>query len=337
MNKNILALGLVGVALFSSFSITANTSGEEQKVSSEELKVSPEDEVKIDVTQVQPLETSETPSSSPNDPQEQSKQEVSETPAASQPLIDTPVPMVTSEIMDEDEFVPRKGHWITTFGFEGSEYEVPFNFNGTEKNFSSENRALYGARLGFGREFYLGWGFNTTTKLEGFYMGTIGQRVETVGSEDLDEESAFFKKTGQFYGGEASQSLGFIFDLKTRNPLLDEVVHLIVEPYVFAGIGQGRAYNRINYNYDSTISENYRVRIEDAVTISSMGGGINFTSLAGFFLFLKATQYRLDITKRTENGVSQLDGEAPIVIDNTLTDLDSKLITIYSLGGGYKF
>ncbi len=249
----------------------------------------------------------------------------------------TPIPMVTSEVHEHQDFNPRKGHWITTFGIEGIEYEVPLNFQGTNKTFEDQKRNLYGARLGFGREFYLGWGFNTTTKLEGFYMGTLFESATDPNSDETGSDDAFVKKTGNIYGGEASQSLGFMFDLHTRNPFLDEMTHLIVEPYVFAGVGQARAYNRLSYHYDDSVQEDYRIKVQDSMTTASVGGGINFTSPTGFFLYLKATQYRLNITKRKEEGYFQPDGQAVTSINQTLTEVDSNPITVYALGGGYKF
>jgi hypothetical protein len=247
-------------------------------------------------------------------------------------------PVITSEAPQEDDtYNARKGHWVTTFGFEATEYEMPLNFIGAKESFSDENKQLYGGRLGFGREFHLFWRLKTTTMFEGFYMGTLFEKSINAAPEEVDEEFAYIKRTGHIWGGEASQSLSFLFDLKTKNPLLDEMTYLVVEPFIFAGVGMARAYNRLNYHYDTTIDEDYRLRVNDDLTIASVGGGISFTSLTGFFLYLKATQYRLDITKRREEGLSKLDGEAAVAIDNVNTNLDSNLITVYAIGGGYKF
>ncbi len=248
----------------------------------------------------------------------------------------TPTPMVTAEIVDESEFIARKSHWISNFGFEAIEYEVPLSFNGDIESFNDQKRKLYGGRLGFGRELYLGWGFNTTSRVEGFYMGTMFENSVNPNTDEVDD-SYYVKDTGHMFGAELSQSLGFLFDMKTRNPLIGEMVHLTVEPYVFAGIGEALAYNRFSYHYEDTLTEDYRIRVKDDIRIASIGGGINFTSNAGYFLYLKATQYRLNIIERTQEGYTQLDGQSPVVIDSKEQDLDPKLITIYALGGGFKF
>jgi len=248
----------------------------------------------------------------------------------------TPTPMVTSEIVDEDEFVPKKSHWIVNFGFEGIEYEVPLSFNGDIEDFNDQKRKLYGGRLGFGRELYLGWGFNTTSRVEGFYMGTLFQNSLNPNTDEVDD-SYYIKDTGHIFGAELSQSLGFLFDMKTKNPLIGDIVQLTVEPYIFAGVGEALAYNRLSYHYEDTLSEDYRIRVKDAIRIASVGGGINFSSNSGYFLYLKATQYRLNIIERKEEGYSRLNGQSTVLIDSKTQDLDPKLITVYAIGGGYKF
>jgi hypothetical protein len=253
------------------------------------------------------------------------------------PPIALPAPVSKIEVEDEDGFNPRKSHWITNFGFEAMEYEVPMNFAGSKKNFQDQKRQLYGGRLGFGRELYLGWGFNTTTRIEGFYMGTLFESARDVDTDAVASDTSSVKKTGNIWGGEVSQSLGFLFDMKTRNPFMDEMTYLSVEPYVFAGIGRATAYNRLNYHYDNTISEDYRIKVQDNINTASVGAGINFTSMTGFFLYLKATQYRFNITKRKETGYSQPDGQAGSDINSTSNDVSPNPVTVYALGGGYKF
>lgn len=250
-----------------------------------------------------------------------------------------PIANSSVQIDEQDDFNPRKGHWVTTFGFEGLEYEVPLEFIGVKETFKDETRQLYGGRLGFGREFYLGWGFNTTTKLEGFYVGTLFEKATNAGPEQEAEEYAYIKRTGQIYGGEINQSLGMVFDFHTKNPFLDQMTYMTLEPFVFAGFGRARTYNRLSYHYDTTIDEDYRATIEDSLNTTSVGGGFNLTSLTGFFLYLKATQYRYNVTKRREHGYSDPDGAGNRVDFNTTTtdDVDVKPTTIYAIGGGYKF
>jgi hypothetical protein len=238
---------------------------------------------------------------------------------------------------EEPDFNPRQGHWLSTYGFEGVEYKVPTNFTGTKEKFEEENRQLYGGRIALGREFHLGWGFNTTTKLEGFYMGTLFEKETNAGPEQEAETFAYIKRTGHVYGGDVTQSIGRIFDLRTKNPFMDEMTHLYVEPFVFAGMGRAKAYNRLSYHYDLITKEDYRLRVEDDLTTASFGGGINFTSKTGFFLYLKGTQYRMDITKRTTEGYTQFNAADKIRIKTSLTDVDPETVTIYALGGGYKF
>lgn len=249
----------------------------------------------------------------------------------------TPVPISTIQVIDDDKFNPRKGHWLVSFGSEAMEYKIPLDFEGSKEQFEDEKRTLYGGRLGVGREFYLGAGFNTATKLEGFYMGTLFEKATNAGPEQEAEEFAYIKRTGHVYGGEATQSLGMIFDFHTKNPFLDEMTYMTLEPFVFAGIGRARAYNRLSYHWDTDVQEDYRARIQDSISSTSVGGGFNLTSSTGFFLYLKATQYQLHVTKRKEEGYRDTATAAQVNFNTTSTDVDTDPITIYAIGGGYKF
>lgn len=254
-------------------------------------------------------------------------------------MMDTPA-LVTEDISVERIHNPRKSHWLSTFGFEGTKYDVPFNFTGAEKSFKPNQQELWGGRIGFGGEIYLGAGFNTVSKVEGYYMGTLFSRVLNAGPEDDDIEFAYSKRTGQIFGVDASQSIGFMFDMKTKNPFMDEWAYLTVEPFIEAGIGMARAYNRVNYSYDTGSSgtqERYKSRINDDLINARVGAGVNLTSTSGFFLYLKATVNRYDITERKSKTYTQPDGLPGSTVETTDKNAKIDPVTVYALGGGYKF
>lgn len=259
----------------------------------------------------------------------------------------SPVFTMKAEVEDKKRFNPRASHWVTTFGFETSKYEVipekKFEFEGEKKNFRNEQQELWGGRIGFGGEVYLGAGFVTRSMLEGYYMGTLFSRILNGGDEAEDIEFAYTKRTGQILGGDAAQSLGWMFDLKTKNPFMDEMTYLIVEPYIEAGIGLGWAYQNINHSYDTTapaspggVAERYKLRVRDDLLNARIGGGINLTSSTGFFLNLRATINRFEVTKRNIDGFKTQSGSTT-VFDETNKNAKIDPIVIYTLGGGYKF
>lgn len=250
--------------------------------------------------------------------------------------VETPA-LVTEAPAEEKDFNPYKSHWLTTFGFEGMKYETFNDFQGVKKNFSPNEQELWGGRIGVGGEIYLGAGIMTTTKIDGYYMGTLFSRVLNGGDEDENVKFAFTKKTGQIFGAEASQALGFVFDMKTKNPFMDEWTYLTVEPYIEAGIGVAKAYNRLNYQYNlASTNEAYRLKVEDELTNAKLAVGINFTSSTGYFLYMKATQNRYDITDRKATKLQRDNGGTDV---RTKPDLGDKIdpITTYAIGGGYKF
>lgn len=247
------------------------------------------------------------------------------------------IPVTTATVETGEAHLPRKGYWVTTFGFEGLEYELPFDFEGEKESFGKEKRKLYGSRLGIGREFYLGLGFNTSTKVEGYYVGTLFESAKTAAPEEETETFSYTKKTGHIYGLEIVQSLGFLFNMSAKNPFLDEMSYFTVEPFIEAGIGRARAYNRLSYHFDTTIKEDYRHRVEDSITTQRFGGGVNFTSRGGYFLYFKASLYNYDVTKRKENIVSKPNNIAQTSFSRSLTDVDMDSVMVYALGGGYKF
>lgn len=251
----------------------------------------------------------------------------------------TESPVMTTEAPSENKvFNPRESHWLTSFGFESLKYEVPFDYTGVKKKFNPSEQELWGGRLGLGGEIYLGAGFNTTTKLEGFYVGTLFSEVLNAGPDDEDSKFAFSKKTGQVYGVDASQSLGFMFDFKTKNPFLDEWAYLTVEPYIEAGLGKAWSRHRVNYDYDTgAVREGFKQTVKDDLLTTKLGGGINFTSRQGYFLFLKAMITNFDVVERKTRTYSKPNHGAWNFVKDSSKDVDMDAVTTYTIGGGYKF
>jgi hypothetical protein len=245
--------------------------------------------------------------------------------------------IVETEIDDDSKFNPRKGHWYTTFGFEAMEYSLPFLYVGAKQKFNPEKRQLYGGRLGFGRELYLSKGFMTSTRIEGYYMGTLFESAKTADPTLPDEDVATVKDAGQIFGGDIVQTLSYMWDFKTKNPFMDTWAYLTIEPFIEFGIGKARAFNKKDYSYDTgVVVEEYDQSYNDELNNTKFGGGINMTSRQGYFLYLKATQNRYDISKRRTKGYFYSDGDARANVSaNALTSQDP--IMVYSLGGGYKF
>lgn len=233
---------------------------------------------------------------------------------------------------------PYKSHWVTTFGAERLAYPLPFNFSGSKKSFQETDRELFGGRVGLGREFYLGKRVNTVSKVEGYYVGTLFERAINAGPDESSVEFTNTKKSGSVWGFDIGQSLGMIFEMKTKNPMLDQWTYLTVEPFIEAGAGVARGYNRQNYRYrTSDYQEAYRHRITDEMNSTHYGIGINFTSRSGFFLQLKATQYNYLVSKREEKIYNQPHGSAATTREFSTSDIDLDPVTVYALGGGYKF
>jgi hypothetical protein len=256
-----------------------------------------------------------------------------------------PLPKTESkaEIEDEGDFKHRKSHWITTFGFETTKYELPLEFNGARKSFGETDRELYGGRLGVGREFYLGWGFLFQGRVEGYYMGTLFEGIKTADPE-FSTEVSNQKDTGSIYGAEAVAHFGWMFDYKTKNPFLGEMTYLAMELFVEAGVGRGKSYQRKEYKFDASVVDYYDFLMEDEFTNTSVSAGVNFLSTStGYFLYLRATQSALAIDKRkgriksiegAGSGTST-DGVAGVKFSEKDPDVDP--ITVFAIGGGYKF
>jgi len=239
----------------------------------------------------------------------------------------------------EKKFNPYESHWLTTFGFEGMNYDVPFEFDGAAKDILINDRELYGVRLGLGGELYLGAGFVATTKIEGYFIGTLFSTEQII-----DNKAGSRRNIGQVAGADVTQSLGYKFSLKTKNPFLDEWAYLILETYVEAGIGRGWAYNKVDYSYDTgsaagsgQIQEDYRSTVRDDLMNNRFGGGVNLTSRQGFFLYLKAFVNNFDITKRKRRTILRQDDSSFSTADSTDENIKMDPITTYAFGGGYKF
>lgn len=276
--------------------------------------------------------------------EEKIAEEPAPTPApeiVAQPITNAETPTVTTEIpAEEKDFNSRESHWFNVFGFESLKYRTLSDFQGTKKTLTPRDQELWGGRLGFGGEIYLGLGLVTTTKVEGYYVGTLFSQVLNAGPDDVDQEFAFTKNTGQVFGVDATQTLGFMFEMKTKNPFLDEWSYLMVEPYAEFGVGRGWAQSRVNYHYDTGptgTQEDYRQTIRDDLVNTRVGGGINFTSRSGYFLFLKTYVNRFDVTQRKVWTYKKPNGGAGTATTDELKDVKINPITTFALGGGYKF
>lgn len=254
------------------------------------------------------------------------------------PTTETPA-LVTEETVETKHFNPREGHVTTYFGFEGMKYEVPYDFKGEKSSFSPKKQELWGGRLGVGKEFYLGKGFNTTSKIEGYFVGTLFSRVLNGGSQDSQIKFAYTKRTGSVYGIDLTQSIGYLYDFKTKNPILEDWALLTLEPFVEAGIGIGRAYNSLNYSYNlSPYNERYQERITDNLTNFRVGAGVNLTSSEGYFFFLKGTLNQYNVNDRKIKGTIKKNSDPDYSsLNSSPGHVKLDPIFVFSLGGGYKF
>ncbi len=150
--------------------------------------------------------------------------------------------------------------------------------------------------------------------LEGFYNGTLFTKSQNAGPDDEDEEAGNVKRTSGFFGIDVSQNLGYIFEFRTKNPFMDEWAYLTFEPFIEAGLGVAKSYNKVRYNYDT-------------------GTGVN-----GVRENYKRTINRYDVTERKIDTYSKLNGATGSNQPST-TDKDVKIdpVTMFTLGGGYKF
>lgn len=258
-------------------------------------------------------------------------------PETSTPVLTT---LETDKLRGGKEFNPRKSHLITSFGFEGMKYDFEQNFDGERKDFKDSQRELYGARLGVGYEMYLGAGFNTTTKLNGFYAGTLFEKKQTADPDVENIDFAFSKKSSSYWGAEVAQSIGFLFDMKSKN-LFGDMIQLTIEPFVEAGIGRAWAYNRINYHYDTGpnpgVQEDYRRTVSDTLTTTRLSAGFNVISTQGYFLHLMGSLTTFNLNKRkVEESKRANHGTLDATVNPSFTEEIDPIVS-YTIGGGYKF
>ncbi|MES2527834.1 MAG: hypothetical protein V4598_12140 [Bdellovibrionota bacterium] len=302
----------------------------------------PADDMTTEMADTAPAEI-ETPNPIAEDKKPEDKpEEVAVEDRAPSPQVSTPV--ITSEMPTDDRYLKhRASHWLTTFNFEGMKYELPFDFEGARKNIRTRDQELYGGRLGFGGQLHIGKGLFTTSMAEVFYNGTLFTKSQNAGPDDEDEEAGNIKRTSGFYGVDLSQSLGYIFEFRTKNPFMDEWAYLTFEPFVEAGLGVAKSYNKVRYNYDTGtvgagVQENYKRTIRDDLTNARIGAGFNLTGRSGFFLQARVTINRYDVTERKIDTYRKQDDVAGVK-DPSVTDKDVKIdpVTMFTLGGGYKF
>lgn len=261
--------------------------------------------------------------------------------AFAQEEIQTPT-LTTREMKPDRDFTPYASHWIATFGFENMKYPTAYNFKGLRKEFKEDGEQdLWGGRLGFGGQLYLGAGLATTTRLEGYFLGSAFSKSKTA-EPDANVVYAESQTTGQIFGGDIVQALSFMWDFKTKNPIMGTYHRLTLEPFVEVGVGVAQAFNRAKYRYQTgagsgtTVNESYYRTNEDALSNARIGAGFNITSTTGFFFFAKYTQSRFDITKRRTEGNETLVG---VRTDYPKTEVDAKIdpVSVIAIGGGYKF
>lgn len=251
----------------------------------------------------------------------------------------TPVASSSLDLADNDgSFNPRKSHWLINFNFEGLNYHTDYEFQGARKKFEPKDDFLIGARMGFGGELYLGAGFMTSTRVEGYYDAKLFKRDLKADPNVPDVVFSEDKITSQLIGGDIVQSLSFLFDMKTKNPLFDQWSYLTVEPFIEAGLGMGWAYNRRNYRYQTgVVDEVYRKRTTEDLTNLRFGAGIHFTSRSGYFFTMRVTQNNYDVTKKSVKGFQRLTGGSEVDLGNANPSKNLDPIMVYSLGGGVKF
>jgi hypothetical protein len=315
-----------------------NKSDEEKTITEEDLLEEPSETA---VTSPEEVPTPNPIADEEKKPEERPETEkvVDQTPP---PRISTPV--ITTEAPKDDRYIDhKKSHWVANFAFEGMKYELPFEFEGAKKNVRDRDQELWGGRVGVGGQIYLGAGFFTTSSLETFYVGTLTQSIKVANPTVPDEEAGAIKRTGGLYGAEVSQNLGYIIEFRTKNPIMDEWSYLTFEPFVEAGLGVARAYNAVHYQYQTGddpagVHEKYKKRIRDELTNARVGAGFNITGRSGFYMTARVSINRYDITNRKVDSYTKHDdvtgSNGP---SETQKDVKIDPITVFSIGGGYKF
>jgi hypothetical protein len=254
------------------------------------------------------------------------------------------MPVLSSEVTSTEEFTAMKSHWQALYAFEMFKLQTPFNFTNGKGNkiFTQQDQQLFGGRLGFGRNLYIGGGLNTTSRVEGFYAGAAFGNVKTA-RPDADQNISTKKVNSQNYGVDICQSIGFIFEAKMKNPFMDQMTYMTIEPFIEAGAGVSNARSKASYDYDTSVYvDHYRHTIDDKIANARVGAGINIAGRSGFFMFLRVSQNRYKILDRKTSGYSQPNGQGATNLDTAAqknADKNVKLnaITMFTLGGGYSF
>ncbi|MFA7613253.1 MAG: hypothetical protein WCY48_03385, partial [Candidatus Caldatribacteriota bacterium] len=226
---------------------------------------------------------------------------------------------------------PNKSNWVSIFGLEAQGLPVERNYSGQNKSFSNKDEVLTGARIGIGRDFYLGKGFVTRTQIEGYFVGTLFEPKKSVGGGDL--ERSFSQKQGNIWGGEVSQVLSYITEFNAPAFMLDHKIKMYFEPFIEAGIGMGKSFFRFNYQMRTdSLNEDYRTQIDNSFVSQKFSVGINLIAQNGYFFTMKASQVAHQIS----------DSKSFERVNGVKRDLDQKNDTVnlafsYYLGGGYRW
>lgn len=246
-------------------------------------------------------------------------------------------PYLGREVDRVNIYNPQKSNWVSSFGFEAQGLPVERDYQGQGKSFVDKNELLAGARLGVGREFYLGAGFFTRTSIEGYFVGTLFEPTKAVTKEDKKATTSYTQKKGNIWGGEVSQTLSYITEFNAPSFIGEHKVKMYFEPFVEAGIGMGKTYFRFDYTMrTASINEDYRKVLDNTFISQKLSVGMNFISTTGYFLTLKASQLAHQVGESKSYEMAGNGGGM------NRRDIDQKNETInlsysYYLGGGYKW
>jgi hypothetical protein len=225
-----------------------------------------------------------------------------------------------------------KSQWIFSLGAEQSRYYLPWDYTSPSKNFRHKGRTLSGGRFTFGREFSLFAGLIASTKIEGYYLGTLFTKAET-GGQEAGIDITQTKRTGQLAGADVVLSLGYSFPMSFRDLFIGQMNYLRFEPYVEIGTGRAWAFNKLYYTDIRDGGREYEHIFSDVLLNSRLSIGFNLTSLSNYFMYVRATANDFTISERTID--RRVDGAS----DPTIKQTDAKMapVMIYAVGGGYKF
>lgn len=241
------------------------------------------------------------------------------------------MPFLGREMDKTRTYNPKKSNWVSIFGLEAQGLPVERNYTGQNKSFSDKDELLTGARVGIGKDFYLGKGFITRTQVEGYFVGTLFEPKKSVGGGDT--EQSFSQKQGNIWGAEISQALSYLTEFNAPAFMLDHNIKMYFEPFVEAGIGMGKSFFRFNYQMRTdSLNEDYRTQIDNSFISQKLSLGVNLISQNGYFFTIKASQLAHQVS----------DSKSFERVNGVRRDLDQKNDTInlsysYYLGGGYKW